>query len=83
MNYITFPYLTEYEQTQLLGVRTEQIANGSHPLVRPSPEDTPFDLAVRELLEKKIPLDVVRKLPNGEVEVWDIRDLQIIHNIKQ
>lgn len=82
MNRCTFPRLNEYEQAMLIGVRREQIANGSHPLVRPLPTDTPFDLAVRELLEKKIPLKIIRELPNGQKETWDITELELIYNIK-
>ena len=79
----TFPILYEYEQATLIGVRREQIANGCHPLVKPAPYDTPFDIAVKELLEKKIPLKVVRELPNGNKEIWDINELEIVHNIKR
>lgn len=78
----TFPFIFEYEQTRILAVRTEQIANGCSALVKPYPYETPFQIAVREYLEKKIPLKIKRPLPDGTVEEWDLKDLEIIHDIK-
>ena len=38
----------------------------------------PFNIANEELMQKKIPFKIKRKLPNGNVEIWDLNDLIIL-----
>ena len=38
----------------------------------------PFNIAYEELLQKKLPFKIKRKLPNGNVEIWDLEDLIIL-----
>jgi DNA-directed RNA polymerase subunit K/omega len=62
------PYvLTKFERTALEGLRAEQLVRGSAPLV-PVDADAPFDaveVARRELLARRMPLVVVRRMPDG------------------
>lgn len=60
----TNPYMTKYEFTKLIGVRAEQIMNGSHVFVNPSGIDDSILLAVKELKEHKIPLKIRRQVPD-------------------
>lgn len=74
---ITKPYLTKYEKTRIIGIRAQQIAHGSLPMVGfdISKKPDPVDIATLELREKKTPLILRRKLPGGKYEDWKINEL--------
>ena len=61
----------------LLGYRTLQIMNGSDVFVDIESKE-PLDIAKEELKQKKIPFKIKRKLPNGNVEIWNISDFENI-----
>ena len=71
------PYLTKYEQVRMLGTRTKQIADGSKIFVKINTKD-PLEIAKAELKNKTIPLKIKRDLPNGNYEIWSIKELQIL-----
>lgn len=79
----TLPYFTKYEYTALIGTRAQQIAEGSKPLVSldgiltSSPRFV-WDVAEREINEKKLPFIVHRRFPNGQSEYWSATELNII-----
>ena len=80
---ITLPYFTKYEYTALIGTRAQQIAEGARPLVSldgiltSSPRFV-WDVAERELGEKKLPFIIHRRFPNGASEYWSATELNII-----
>lgn len=58
--------LTRYERVAAVGVRMEQLARGSPPLVTPShPKATLLEIAEQELQEGRMPFTVVRTMPDG------------------
>lgn len=57
--------INNFEKCHIIGQRAEQIGAGAPTLVEIKPEDTSLSLAEREFAEKKIPIIVVRKFPNG------------------
>ena len=76
-NYITRPYLTKYERTRILSERTQQIVDGSTPLI-PNVErfTSAYEIAVEELNTKKLPFIIRRPLPNlSGFEYWKLDDL--------
>jgi len=77
---ITMPFLTKFEKAKILGVRAQMLASGSEPLITPPFPETCYEIALKELKEKKIPLLVRRYLPNNKFEDWRVEDL-IIRNI--
>jgi DNA-directed RNA polymerase subunit K/omega len=62
--------LTKYERTQVIGVRSEQLARGAQAFVEidPAGRETVFEIAERELDARRLPLTVVRSLPDGKTE---------------
>jgi DNA-directed RNA polymerase I, II, and III subunit RPABC2 len=75
----TIPFLTKYEKARILGDRARQINSGAKPLVEI--EAFVMDgylIALKELEEKKIPFIIKRPLPNGGVEYWKLKDLEIL-----
>lgn len=76
----TFNYLTKYERCFILGLRIQQIMNNSPIFINTDSLDiiNPYNIAHEELLQKKIPFKIKRKLPNGNVEIWNLEDLIIL-----
>jgi DNA-directed RNA polymerase I, II, and III subunit RPABC2 len=75
----TIPYLTKYEKTRVLGLRTKQINSGAPIFVEDDP--TILDgylIAEKELMERKIPFIIRRPMPGGGSEYWKLSDLDII-----
>ena len=73
----TNPYLTKYERTRILSERTQQIVDGSTPLI-PNVErfTSAYEIAVEELNTKKLPFIIRRPLPNlSGFEYWKLDDL--------
>jgi DNA-directed RNA polymerase I, II, and III subunit RPABC2 len=76
----TFNYLTKYERCFILGIRIQQIMNNSPIFINTDilEDVSPFNIAYEELLQKKLPFKIKRKLPNGNVEIWDLEELNIL-----
>ncbi len=60
--------LTRFELTRLISARALQLSFGAPPLVKPTDKDTAYLLSKRELLEKVLPMAILRSYPNGSVE---------------
>jgi len=75
-NHITYPFLTLYEKTKIIGLRANQLSQGARPFVSIPPHITDVrDIARLELEQKKLPFIVKRPLPNGTHEYWRLADL--------
>tara|TARA_Y100000588_G_C14193162_1_gene898952 strand:+ start:279 stop:743 length:465 start_codon:yes stop_codon:yes gene_type:complete len=76
----TLPFLTKYEKTRILGVRTKQINNGSHIFIKLKNKVIDgYHIALEELNQKKIPFIIQRPIPNGGSEYWKVSDLELIN----
>ena len=72
-SYKTPPYLTKYEKTKILSERAQQLATGSPAFVEGDFTNT-YDVALKELEERKIPF--ILKRPYGNTfEYWKLKDL--------
>ncbi len=58
--------LTKYEIVRLLGTRAIQLAHGAPPMVDIDGLKDPLAIAEKELSEKRIPIVIIRNLPNGK-----------------
>jgi len=74
---ITKNILSKYEKTKLIGLRMEQLARNAEPYVKFDGEFDPSKIAEKELIERKLPFMISRKLPNGKVEYWRLDDMLI------
>jgi DNA-directed RNA polymerase subunit K/omega len=79
----TLPVYSKYEYTVLLGTRAQQLAEGSKPLADLKGLDTAspqfiWNLAKREILERKLPFIIHRRLPGGGSEYWSCSELSVI-----
>ena len=75
----TYPILSKYEKTRVIGLRVSQLNKGAQPFV--TLNKVILDnvlIAEKELREKKIPFIIMRPIPNGISEYWNINDLEHI-----
>ncbi len=75
---VTSKYLNKYEKTRLVGTRALQISLGSPPTVDVGSLTDPYEIAMLELVQKKIPIVIRRFLPNGTYEDWNINEFDLI-----
>jgi DNA-directed RNA polymerase I, II, and III subunit RPABC2 len=72
----TYPFLTNFERTKIIGLRANQISKGSVPFIVIPPHITDVrDIARLELEQKRLPYIIKRPLPNGTFEYWRLVDL--------
>jgi DNA-directed RNA polymerase I, II, and III subunit RPABC2 len=64
--------LTKYEKAKILGTRAVQLMNGSKPMVDTRGETNALRIASMELLNRKMPLKVVRRNPDGSINIYDV-----------
>ena len=79
----TLPYYTKYEQTALLGIRKQQLADGALPLVDTKefiPSSPLFleQVAKKEIYDRKLPFIIHRRFPNGTSEYWSASELSVM-----
>lgn len=74
---ITTPYMTKYERARVLGTRALQISLNAPVMVELEGETDPFQIALKELRERRIPLTIRRFLPDGTYEDWRVEELII------
>lgn len=79
---ISQPYFTKYEYTTLLACRAQQLSDGAIPLLPLSEFNTNdprlvWKIAEREILERKLPYLIRRRLPGGETEFWSVSELDL------
>lgn len=74
----TLPILTKYERARIIGLRAQQIARGAPLYIDRGLETEPIRLAEMELVERKLPFIVRRRLPNDSFEDWKLSELTIL-----
>lgn len=78
-NHRTYPFLTNFEKTKIIGLRANQISKGSVPFIDVPKHITDVkDIARLELEQKRLPFIIKRPLPNGNFEYWRLADLLIL-----
>jgi len=75
----TYPFLTKFERTKIIGLRANQISKGSAAFIDVPKHVTDVkEIARMELEQKRLPFIVKRPLPNGTFEYWRLTDLIIL-----
>jgi DNA-directed RNA polymerase subunit K/omega len=73
------PYLTQYERTKILGMRTNQLSQGARPYIAVPKHITILrDIARLELEARRLPIIVKRPMPDGTFEKWKLSDLLLL-----
>jgi len=80
--YKSLPIMTKYEFNQIIGLRTMHLARGAPAFVESQGEVeknmTLRAIALKELIEKKLPYIIKRPMPNGKHEYWNINELNLV-----
>jgi len=75
----SMPFLSVFERTKILGMRTNQLAQGARPYVKvPEYVTSVLDIAKLELNERRLPFIVKRYMPDGTYEKFRLSDLIIL-----
>jgi DNA-directed RNA polymerases I, II, and III subunit RPABC2 len=78
-NHRTYPFLTNFEKTKIVGLRATQLSKGAIPFIAVPKHITDVkDIARLELEQKRLPFIVKRPLPDGTFEYWRLADLLIL-----
>jgi len=64
--------LTRFERTRLISARALQLSLGAPPLVKIPSGISMIDLANHEFEKRLLPLMVLRKYPNGEIQELEV-----------
>jgi DNA-directed RNA polymerase I, II, and III subunit RPABC2 len=72
---ISLPFLTKYEKARILGTRALQISYNAPIMINPGNEIDPLKIAEMELAQNKLPLIIIRKMPDGHHEEWKLQTL--------
>lgn len=80
---VTREYFTKYEYTALVATRAQQLAEGAKPMVgleglKASDPMFIWNVAKREIEQRKLPFVIRRQLPNGQSEFWSAQELEIM-----
>jgi len=75
----TYPFVTLYEKTKIIGLRANQLSQGARPFIVVPKEITDVrDIARLEFAQKRLPYLIKRPLPDGTFEYWRLVDLMIL-----
>lgn len=75
----TYPFLTLYERTKVLSLRSSQLARGAQPFIDvPEYLTDVYEVAKAELEAKRLPYILKRPLPDGNYEYWRLADLMVL-----
>jgi len=78
-NHVTYPFLTQFERTKIIGLRANQLSRGAVPFITVPKHITDVrDIARLELEQKRLPYLIKRPLPNGTFEYWRLVDLLLL-----
>ena len=78
-NHKTYPILSKYEKTRIIGLRVSQLNKGSKPFITLKNKILDNSLiAEKELQEKALPFIIMRPIPNAPSEYWKVSDLELI-----
>jgi DNA-directed RNA polymerase subunit K/omega len=69
--------LSKYEKVKMIGIRAEQLQRGAEPNIKldPNVPFNPREIAHEELHQRKLPMMICRKLPDGTKEYWRLDDM--------
>lgn len=78
---ITGNYLTKYDAIRIVSTRASQLQNGAPALIEVPKDVNYVELAILELKHGKTPFKLIRRLPNNEVEVFELSEMKVPDNV--
>lgn len=78
-NHKTYPFLTKYEKTKVIGLRSIQLSSGLAPFIKLEKHVVdPVVIANMELEQKKIPFIIKRPISRTQYEYWPLQELELL-----
>ena len=75
----SMPFLSIFEKTRILGMRTNQLAQGARPFIEvPDYVTDVQEIAQLELEQRRLPIIIKRYMPDGTYEKFRLSDLIMI-----
>jgi len=75
----SMPFLSIFEKTKILGMRTNQLAQGARPFITVPEYITDVkDIAILELEQRRLPIIIKRFMPDGTYEKFRLSDMMMI-----
>jgi DNA-directed RNA polymerase I, II, and III subunit RPABC2 len=74
----SIPIMTKFEKARVKGIRLQQLAKKSPPVVDTTGLNSNKEIVEKELIERKLPFIIKRTLPNGVAEYWKMEEFEII-----
>lgn len=75
----SMPFLSIFEKTRILGMRTNQLAQGARPFIEvPDYISDVQEIAQLELDQRRLPIIIKRYMPDGTYEKFRLSDLMMI-----
>lgn len=75
----SMPFLSIFEKTRILGMRTNQLAQGARPFIEvPEYVTDVQEIAQLELDQRRLPIIIKRYMPDGTYEKFRLSDLMIL-----
>ena len=75
----SLPFLSIFEKTKILGMRTNQLAQGARPFITVPEYITDVkEIAKLELEQRRLPIIIKRHMPDGTYEKFRLIDMMII-----
>jgi len=75
----SLPFLSIFEKTKILGMRTNQLAQGARPFITVPEYITDVkEIAILELEQRRLPIIIKRHMPDGSYEKFRLNDLMIL-----
>ena len=75
----SMPFLSTFERTKILGMRTNQLAQGARPYIQvPAHITNVLDIAKLELEQRRLPIIVKRHMPDGRYEKFRLSDFILL-----
>ena len=75
-NVVEYTFFNRYELDRIIGTRAKQLEGGAKPMVDTTDLRCPIEIARKELKERVLPLNIVRKLPNGSIHEKSVINLK-------
>ena len=72
---LTSDIMTMFEFSEVIGIRTLQIEKGSPVFTDVTDIHIPYDMAIKELFDRKCPLKIIRKTGRFEQETWSCNSM--------
>jgi DNA-directed RNA polymerase I, II, and III subunit RPABC2 len=75
----SMPFLSIFEKTRILGMRTNQLAQGARPFIEvPEYVTDVQEIAQLELDQRRLPIIIKRYMPDGTYEKFRLSDLMLL-----